>query len=171
MTLKVPCPLSLLPCFGIFCTASIITRIAKWDQIETPRFLKIRFFESYSDFSFLNKFISVLIIDAVLVQVKKLHFNLEISFFESTVCPSDIGPTSQPVLVYVLRFLNMKDKKTIWIHKRVRVRVPEYGSRFPSTGPLLVFYLGPGSRVRIQVPEYGFWGKNYQIFKNVIKWF
>jgi hypothetical protein len=43
-----------------------------------------------------------------------------------------------------------------WVHKRVRVnfKVPEYGSRFPSTGPLLGFYLGPGSRVRVQVPEY-----------------
>ena len=49
----------------------------------------------------------------------------------------------------------------IWVHKRVRVKfrvrvqVPEYGSKFPSTGPLLEFYLGPGSRVRVQVPEYG----------------
>ena len=39
-----------------------------------------------------------------------------------------------------------------WVHKRVRV--PEYGSRFPSTGPILGIYLGPGSRVRVQVPEY-----------------
>ena len=40
-----------------------------------------------------------------------------------------------------------------WVHKRVRV--PKYGSRFPSTGPILGIYLGPGSRVRVQVPEYG----------------
>ena len=45
-----------------------------------------------------------------------------------------------------------------WVHKRVRVKfkVPEYESRFPSTGLLQVeIYLGPGSRVRVQVPEYG----------------
>ena len=40
-----------------------------------------------------------------------------------------------------------------WVHKRVRV--PKYGSRFPSTGPILGIYLGPGSRVRVQVPKYG----------------
>jgi hypothetical protein len=34
------------------------------------------------------------------------------------------------------------------------VRVPKYGSRFPSTGPILGIYLGPGSRVQVQVPEY-----------------
>ena len=56
-------------------------------------------------------------------------------------------------------------KKPIWVHKQVsmgpgshvRVQVPMYGSRFKSTGPLLVFYLGPGSRVQVQVHEYGFW--------------
>ena len=48
-----------------------------------------------------------------------------------------------------------------WVHKQVWVKfkVPEYGSRFPSTGPILGIYLGPGSRVRVQVPEYGFWKK------------
>ena len=40
-----------------------------------------------------------------------------------------------------------------WVHKRVRV--PEYGSRLPITGPILGTYLGPGSRVRVQVPKYG----------------
>ena len=39
-----------------------------------------------------------------------------------------------------------------WLHKRVRV--PKYGSRFPSTGPILWIYSGPGSWVRVQVPEY-----------------
>jgi hypothetical protein len=45
----------------------------------------------------------------------------------------------------------------LWVHKWVRVKfkVPEYGSRFPSTGPILRNYLVPGSRVWVQVPEYG----------------
>ena len=55
----------------------------------------------------------------------------------------------------------------IWIHKRVQ-EVPEYGSRFPSTGP--------SSRVRVQykqnqyieVPEYGFWQKSPKFLKS---WF
>ena len=47
-----------------------------------------------------------------------------------------------------------------WVHKRVRV--PKYGSRFPSTGPILGIYLGPGSRVRVQVPEYGIWKKKWK---------
>ena len=59
------------------------------------------------------------------------------------------------------RLCTQKDKKcrqkTTWVHKRVQVQVPEYRSRFPSTGPLLVFYLGPGSRVQVQVPKYRFW--------------
>ena len=57
---------------------------------------------------------------------------------------------------------------SIWVHKRgicrtvwvtdieptFRLKVPEYGSRFLSTGLLLGIYLGPGSQVQIQVPEY-----------------
>ena len=46
---------------------------------------------------------------------------------------------------------------------RVRVQVPKYGSRFPSTDPLLGIHLGPGSRVRIHFPEYGFWEKKGKI--------
>ena len=33
--------------------------------------------------------------------------------------------------------------------------IPEYGSRLPSTDPLLEIYLGPGSIVWVQVPGYG----------------
>ena len=40
-----------------------------------------------------------------------------------------------------------------WVHKQVQV--PKYGSRFPSTGPILGIYIGPGSRVRFQIPKYG----------------
>ena len=51
-------------------------------------------------------------------------------FFECyTLCPIDIEPTFE------------------YINK--------YGSRFPSTGPILGIYLGPGSQVRVQVPKYG----------------
>ena len=35
-------------------------------------------------------------------------------------------------------------------------------SKFPSTGPILGIYLGPGSRVRVQVSKYGFWLAQYQ---------
>ena len=109
-----------------------------------------------------------------LLQTKVLFLNgfscdLSKSIWQNTVCPIDIGPTSQPVLVYLLRFLSIEDKKPTWVHKRVRVQVPEYGSRFPSTGPLIVFYLGPGSRVRVQVPEYGFWTFFLNFFANLFK--
>ena len=40
------------------------------------------------------------------------------------------------------------------IEPTFRLKVPEYGSRFPSTGLLLGICLGPGSQVQIQVPEY-----------------
>ena len=62
---------------------------------------------------------------------------------------------------------------SIWVHKRVQEKpnecINEYGSRFPSTGPLIVFYLGPGSRVRVQVPEYGFWTFFLNFFANLFK--
>ena len=87
----------------------------------------------------------------------KLVFPVKKVLYLCTVCPTDIGPTSQPVLVYVFKKTKNVDKKTTWVHKRVQVQVPEYRSRFPSTGPLLVFYIGPGSRVQVQVPKYRFW--------------
>ena len=49
--------------------------------------------------------------------------------FTGTVWVTDIGPTFE--------YIN------------------EYGSRFPSTDPILGIYLGPGSQVRVQVPKYG----------------
>ena len=40
------------------------------------------------------------------------------------------------------------------IEPNFKLNVPEYRSRFPSTGLLLGIYLGPGYRVQVQVPEY-----------------
>jgi hypothetical protein len=37
---------------------------------------------------------------------------------------------------------------------KVRVKVPEYGSKFPSTGQLLTIKVHKGSRVQVEVPEY-----------------
>ena len=38
---------------------------------------------------------------------------------------------------------------------RVKFKVPEYGSRFLTTGPILGIYLGPGSQIQVQVSKYG----------------
>jgi hypothetical protein len=70
-------------------------------------------------------------------------------------------------------FFNVLYSGTL-VHKQVRVKfkVPEYESRFPSTGPVPKYgssinnystykfpSMGPGSRERVKVPEYGFLGK------------
>jgi hypothetical protein len=71
------------------------------------------------------------------------------------------------------------------VHKRVRVKfkVPEYGSRFPSTGPSSQVRVSSKQLQYIQVPEYGSRfpstgqssrvrifgkvGENHQIFKSL----
>ena len=45
--------------------------------------------------------------------------------------------------------------KKLLLTKSIRVKVPEYGSKFLSTGQLLAITVHKGSRVRVEVPEYG----------------
>ena len=46
------------------------------------------------------------------VQVPKYRSEFPSMVITHTVCPTDIGPTSQPVLVYVLKKTRNVDKKT-----------------------------------------------------------
>ena len=80
------------------------------------------------------------------VKANKYLLDISTRIFDPKLQPRNFHlETFQPVTVGVTD-----------IEPTFKVKVPEYRSRFPSTGPLVVFYLGPGSRVQVQVPEYRF---------------
>ena len=69
-----------------------------------------------------------------------------------TVSPFSMFSSIQPIFLQKNKPLDLNPKVTDI--EPIFEYINKYGSRFPSTGLILGIYLGPGSRVRIQVPEY-----------------